>query len=181
MNNQKEFQIHRLTHPRDDACGIQSYYTQSVGPGNYVTNNLVPPAPHVNKLASEQPVVYPREGYGLNTPFIDTDSIIKNHPGFKSNRCSTRTQSRPFLTVPYMAGGRGNTDVESALLHSSQVRMGKECGTVTESEFDQQWVPMIPILRDNIQKPSNLIPEVAAKGWIHGGLPTRSYMTDTNC
>ena len=80
-----------------------------------------------------------------------------------------------------MAGGRGNPDVESLLIHSEQVRMGKECGTVTEQFFDQQYVPMIPLLKANVQKPSNLIEESAAPGWIHGGIPTRSYLRDVNC
>jgi hypothetical protein len=59
--------------------------------------------------------------------------------------------------------------------------MGKECGTVTEQFFSQQYTPMIPILKENVQKPSNLVPEVAASGWIHGGIPTRSYLRDVNC
>ena len=33
------FQVNRLTHTRDDACGIKSYYSQSVGPGKYLTTN----------------------------------------------------------------------------------------------------------------------------------------------
>jgi hypothetical protein len=26
-----------------------------------------------------------------------------------------------------------------------------------------------------------LIPEVAASGWVHGGIPSRSYLRDVNC
>jgi len=61
------------------------------------------------------------------------------------------------------------------------VRMGKECGTVTETFFTQQYEPLIPILKANIQKPSNLITEVAASGWVRPGIPTRSYLRDVNC
>lgn len=174
-------QVNRLTRSRDDVCGVQTYYAQSAGPGRYTTTNLVPRPAEVNNAALNQLLVYPREGVGFNNAAIDTDSIIKNQAGFKNNRCSTRAQSRPFLTVPYMAGGRGNPEIESLLTHSEQVRTGKECGTVSEEMFDQQWTPMIPMLKNNIQKPSNLIPEVAAKGWIHGGIPTRAYMRDINC
>jgi hypothetical protein len=80
-----------------------------------------------------------------------------------------------------MAGGRGNQDVESFLLHSEQVRMGKECGTVTEQFFDQQYTPMIPLLSKNVQNPNNLVEEVASPGWVRGGLPSRSYLRDVNC
>jgi len=80
-----------------------------------------------------------------------------------------------------MAGGRGNPDVESLLLHPEQVRLGKECGTVTENFFDGQFTPMIDMLKKNIQNPKNLIPEVAANGWIRGGVPSREYVRDLNC
>lgn len=173
--------INRMTHARDDLCGIQSYYSQSIGPGRYITTNLVPRASGVNPLAVEQLLVYPREGYGYNNAQIDADSIQRLQPGFKNNRCLTRSQARPFLTVPFMAGGRGNQDVESFLLHSEQVRMGKECGTVTEQFFDQQYTPMIPLLSKNVQDPNNLVQEVAASGWVRGGLPSRSYLRDVNC
>jgi len=173
--------INRMTHSRDDLCGIQSYYSQSIGPGRYITTNLVPKASGVNPLAVEQLLIYPREGYGWNNAQIDADSIQRLQPGFKNNRCLTRSQARPFLTVPYMAGGRGNQDVESFLLHSEQVRMGKECGTVTEQFFDQQYTPMIPLLSKNVQDPQNLVQEVAASGWVRGGLPSRSYLRDVNC
>ncbi len=80
-----------------------------------------------------------------------------------------------------MAGGRGNPDVESLLMHSEQVRVGKECGTVTETAFDGVFTPMISSLKQNIQNPKHLIPEVAAGGWIRGGIPSREYIRDANC
>jgi hypothetical protein len=174
-------EINRLTHSRDDLCGIQSFYSQSVGPGRYLTTNLVPKATGVNPMAVDQLLIYPREGYGYNNASIDADSILRNQIAFKNNRCQTRPQSRPFLSVPYMAGGNPSRDVETLLMHSEQVRMGKECGTVTEQFFSQQYTPMIPIVKQNIQNPKNLVPEVAAEGWIHGGIPTRSYLRDVNC
>lgn len=175
------FELNRLTHTRDDLCGIESYFRQSVGPGNYMITNLVPDARKVNPLGTEQLLIYPKEGYGYNNKEIDVDSVLRNQPEFKNNRCNIRPQARPFLSVPYMGTGRGNPDVESNLLHSEQVRQGKECGTVTEEFFTGQYTPLIPTLKDNIQNPKNLVPEVAASGWIHGGIPTRSYIRDVNC
>jgi hypothetical protein len=40
---------------------------------------------------------------------------------------------------------------------------------------------MVASLADNIQNPKNLIPEVAAAGWMRAGIPSRSYMRDINC
>lgn len=174
-------EIYRLTHTRDDKCGIEQYFGQSVGPGNYATTNLVPDARKVNPMASQNVMLFPREGFGYNNNNIDSDSILRNQPEFKNKKCLIRQQARPFLTVPFMGGGRGNPEVESYLLHSEQVRQGKECGTVTEQEFTQQYTPLIPLVKENIQNPKNLVPEVASPGWIHGGLPTRSYIRDVNC
>lgn len=172
--------INRLTHTRDDACGIASYYSQSVGPGKYNTMNLVPQAERVNPLSIPNVLIYPREGFGANNKEIDAESILKNQPEFKNNRCLIRNQARPFLTVPYMGTGRGNPDVESMLIHAEQVRQGKECGTVSEQGFDGVFEPLIQPVRENIQKPCNLVPEVAASGWIRGGLPSRNYVRDVN-
>ena len=174
-------QVNRLTHTRDDACGIDQYYSQSVGPGRYAVTNLVPSAKEVNPLAVNEFLMYPREGFGANNAAIDSESVLKNQPEFKNNRCIVRAQARPFLGVPYMGGGRGNADVESLLLHSEQVRQGKECGTVTEQSFDGVFTPMIPNLKNNIQKAQNLITEDASPGWIRGGLPSRAYIRDVNC
>jgi hypothetical protein len=174
-------QINRLTHPRDDGCGIEQYYKQSVGPGSYTTTNLVPAARDVNPLAAQNLLIYPREGFGANNAFIDAESVLKNQPEFNNNRCNIRAQARPFLSVPYMGSGRGNADVESLLLHSEQVRQGKECGTVTEQQFDGVFTPQIPVVKNNIQKPENLIEEMASPGWIRGGVPSRNYVRDVNC
>jgi hypothetical protein len=47
----EQMDINRLTKTRDDLCGIQQYYTQSLGPGKYTVTNLVPDAREVNPLA----------------------------------------------------------------------------------------------------------------------------------
>ena len=174
------FDVNRSTKTKDDNSGIQQYYTQSITAGKYYTTNLVPDARDVNPLAIDNLNVYAREGFGLNNHSIDADSVLRNQAEFKNNRCNIRAQARPFLAVPYMGGGRGNPDVESLLLHSEMVRQGKECGTVTEMQFDGVFQPLIPSVKANIQNPKYLIPEVAASGWVRGGLPSRSYIRDAN-
>ena len=66
--------INRLTHTRDDACGIASYYSQSVGPGAYNTMNLVPDSRRVNPMSIDNLIMYPREGFGANNMEIDSES-----------------------------------------------------------------------------------------------------------
>lgn len=176
-----QMEINRLTNVKDDLCAVKQYYKQSAGPGAYAVEYLVPDARNVNPLSVENLIMYPREGFGYNNKNINADSILRNQPGFLSKRCSTREQARPFLSVPYMGGGRGNAEVETQLQHSEYSRMGKACDTVTETFFSQQYTPLVPTLAASIQDPKNLIPEDAAKGWIRGGLPSREYIRNVNC
>ena len=177
----EQMEINRLTNVKDDLCAVKQFYKQSSGPGNYATTYLVPDARVVNPLSVESLVMYPRDGFGYNNKSINADSILRNQPGFMSKRCSTRQQARPFLSVPYMGGGRGNAEVETELQHSEFSRMGKACDTVTETFFANQYTPLVPSLAASIQDPKNLVPEVAAKGWIRGGLPSREYVRNVNC
>jgi hypothetical protein len=135
----------------------------------------------VNPLSVDSLLIYPREGFGGNNVSIDAESVLKNQPEFKNNRCLIRAQARPFLTVPYMGTGRGNPDAESLLIHSEQVRQGKECGTVAEQGYDGVFTPLIQTIKENIQNPQHLVPEVAANGWIRGGIPSRQFVRDENC
>lgn len=174
-------ELNRLANVKDDVCAVQQRTFQSEGPGAYSLTNLVPDARKVNPLAVQNLLIYPREGYGINNKNVNSDSILRNQEGFTSKRCNTRIQARPFLSVPFMGGGRGNTDVETLLQHSEYSRMGKACDTVTEEFFSQQFTPLVPSLAATIQNPKNLIPEVAANGWVRGGLPSREYLRDVNC
>ena len=97
-----DFDINRLSRVRDDLCGIEQYYKQSIGPGDYMVTNLVPDARRVNPLSVDQLLIYPREGYGLNNKSIDADSILRNQPeelGNGSRGCwlGPWRHSQPFI------------------------------------------------------------------------------------
>jgi hypothetical protein len=89
-------------------------------------------------------------------------------------------QSRPFATVPYMGRGRGQPDIESGLIYSDWARIERPCGTVTETFFSNQFTPLVPHLSAHIQNPRNLVEEVAASGWVRGGIPCRQYVRSLN-
>ncbi len=175
------FKINGFTREHDDVCSYNHDYRESVGPGKYAVTNLIPDRDSVIPQALSNPTIIAAEGFGVDMQSIDSDSILRNEPILEGrSRCPLRVQSRPFATVPYMASGRGNQELESRLQQSEFVRTGKECGTVTETFFATQFYPLIPHLQSNIQNPRNLVPEVAAKGWIHGGIPSRQYVRDLN-
>jgi hypothetical protein len=177
-----EFKVNGFTRERDDVCSYNHEYRESVGPGRYAVTNLVPDRAKTVPQALSNPTVIAAEGYGIDQTDIDSDSVLRNNPTLEGrSRCPLRVQSRPFATVPFMGRGRGNQELESRLQQSEFVRTGKECGTVTENFFDTQFTPLIPHLQANVQNPKNLVPEVAADGWIRGGIPSRQYVRDLNC
>jgi hypothetical protein len=175
------FQVNQFTRVHDDSCGVDAFYRQSVGPGFYRTMNLVPQANDVVPKALDNPTIIAKEGYGLTPASIDKDSILRNHMIQTSGqKCPINLQSRPFLTVPFMGRGRGEAELEAKLQQSEYVRTGKDCGTVTDKPFAGQFTPLLPHVERNIQNPVHIVPEVAASGWIRGGIPSRQYVRDLN-
>ena len=177
-----EFVINEFTRTWDDKCEVAQNIRDSWGPGKYQVTNLVPTQESASKVEYPNPTMLGREGFGYNNQQIDSDSRLRNEatPAGRQ-RCPLHVQSRPFATVPFMGNGRGNPDVESSLIYSEFARVERPCGTVTETFFDGQFTPLVPHLARHIQNPKNLIPEVAAAGWIRSGIPSRQYVRDLNC
>jgi hypothetical protein len=177
-----DFVINSFTRARDDGCEVMQQYQDSTGPGNYFVTNLTPSQEKVQTTELPNPTLLGREGFGYNNKQIDQDSKLRTNPVQEGRlRCPLHIQSRPFATVPYMGRGRLNADVESGLIYSEFARVERPCGTVTETFFDGQFVPLVPHLAKHIQNPANLIPEVASSGWVRSGIPSRQYIRDLNC
>lgn len=175
------FQVNQFTRVHDDQCGIDAFYRQSVGPGFYHLTNLVQAPSDVLPKAHDNPTIIAKEGYGIVPSNIDKESILRNHAVLTGpQRCPIRAQTRPFLTVPYMGRGRGEAVLEAKLQQSEFVRSGKDCGTVTDKPFAGQFTPLLPHVERNIQNPAHIVPEVAASGWVRGGIPSRQYIRDLN-
>jgi hypothetical protein len=175
------FQVHGLTRTVDDACAMTAQTKQSRAVGQYYVTNLNPCDPtNVYNTVIDNPAVLVKDGYGIHPTIIDTDSTLRNHPVWSHRECELRPQPRPFLSVPFMGRGRGDAELEARMQQSQVVRVSKDCGTVTEQQFDV-FTPLIPKLQQSIQDPKNLVQETAAQGWIRGGLPSRAYMRDLNC
>jgi hypothetical protein len=178
------FQIQQFTRVHDDPCDQTVQNRESAGPGAYFMTNLVPVAQQAFSVAYQQPAVPAAAGYGWSAAAIDADSVLRNHAiQTNSPHCPIRgrVQARPFVSVPYMGRGRGEAELESRLQMSEFVRQGKDCGTVSDKFYENQFTPMIPYVAANVQNPVHLIPEVAARGWVHGGIPSRQWVRDQNC
>lgn len=178
------FQIQQFTRVHDDPCDQAVQNRESTGPGAYQVTSLLPAATTAAATAYAQPVVPLTTGYGWSASHIDADSVLRNHAmQTNSPHCPLRgrVQARPFMTVPFMGRGRGDADVESRLTMPEFVRMGKDCGTLSDTFYSGQFTPLIPYVAANIQNPVHLIPEVASAGWVRAGVPSRQWVRDLNC
>jgi hypothetical protein len=179
------FQTFQFTRIHDDPCDQTVQNKERLGPGAYQTTNLVPAAPSVMAQAYSQQVVSPvAAGYGWSAAAIDVDSVLRNNSmQTNSPHCPVRgrVQARPFVTVPYMGRGKGEADLETKLQRAPIMRQGKDCGTISDTFYENQFTPMIPYVAQNVQNPVHLIPEVASQGWVRAGIPSRQWVRDQNC
>ena len=178
------FQIQQFTRVHDDPCDQAVQNKESGGPGSYQVTNLVPAQSEAYGIAYQQPAVPAAPGYGWSSSAIQMDSVLRNHAvQTNSPHCPlrARTQARPFVSVPYMGRGKGEAELESRLQQATYVRQGKDCGTISDLFYENQFTPLIPYMEKNVQNPVHLIPEAAASGWVRAGVPSRQWVRDMNC
>tara|TARA_B100001123_G_scaffold447883_1_gene606894 strand:- start:420 stop:1058 length:639 start_codon:yes stop_codon:yes gene_type:complete len=173
---------------QDDQCYVQWRMKNSQKPGNYMLNNYHScdcTAPANRNLALSQPTVNFQDGYGwtsINGCNIDADSKLRLNPAQLTNKnCKTVLNTRPYNTVPYMGRGVGNPKIELQLKEGTDTYQSRPCLDLTEENLtDYSFTPLVPNLKKNIQNPAHLIPEVADKGWVRGGIPSRLLIQDSN-
>lgn len=73
--------------------------------------------------------------------------------------------SSPFMNGPAVE----DKDTESKLIQSVPVRSKKECSTVSDKFFSNQFDPLLPSVRDEIKNVNNWV----HSDWTRGGDPTR--------
>ena len=107
--------------------------------------------------------------------YIDHSSKLRNgQSGYKITHEKPKSCSllnhRMFVGGPNKSAGNAgtmNTDVGS-MLQMGKIRE-KNSRQLTEKEFNN-FTPLIPYLKKNIQNPDHLVP----KYWVRGGMDTRS-------
>ena len=179
------FQIQQFTRIHDDPCYQDVQNRDRQGTGAYQLTNLYPASQDAVALAYQQPMVPASVGgFGWSAAQINADSLLRNHSvQTNSPHCPirSRTQARPFATVPYMGRGRGDAQMESQLQQPQWVRTDKSCGTISDAFYENQFTPMLDHVAQNVQNPVHLIPEVASVGWVRSGIPSRIWVRDQNC
>jgi hypothetical protein len=183
-NQVKPFAINGFTRMMYDSCAGNKEFQQEIGPGNYRLSNYhscVCRASNVENVSLSQPQVYYKDGVGwagMDGCTVDADSKLRITDGnlLTHFKCKNQLWQRPYLTIPYMGRGSGNPCVETILKPGEDTSQQKPCNVLAGNERNNNFIPLIPCIKDNIQKPEHLIPDSALTGWVRGGLPSRQIV-----
>ena len=184
-NCSKKFNIQGLTRLREDSCYLDVHNKHAEAPGKYMTSNFHDckcNAPFTQELSLQQPVINFKDGYGWTSNKgcnIDSDSKLRNASNLTNPRVIQQLHQRPYLTVPYMGRGEGNTCVESSLRSSETTVQRRPCNTLSGIYIDR-FTPQIPCVRDTIQNPTHIIPEDNKSDWVRGGQPSRQIVRNAD-
>ncbi len=105
--------------------------------------------------------------------YINVNTSLRNgimtHDGHR-NQLDTRL----FPGAPFLAQGQSilkNPDLSSKLMQAQHTRSNKSQGSMVDVSIDN-FVPLLPCIKNNIQNPDHIIPEY----WVRGGMSTRSVI-----
>ena len=172
-----------LTRISNDKCGLsekdmqnqnfakystQSYFEKDCGMTNPI--NFATSQPFINYTGSHE--------VGIGGCNIDTNSKLKIGTIQTSTKSRISLQQRPFLTVPYLGRGPSKPVEESQLQQGGYLGNKKSCKTIMEKSLRDEQMELVPSLKASIQNPVNICEDVAAEGWIRGGLPSRELSRD---
>mgnify|MGYP003976089791 CR=1 FL=1 len=176
MGSVYNYKFDNLTHSMNDECATTAREMQNNSFGSYMTTNFFESSKCMKNpinFATSQPAVFYNGGHEGSCD-VDVNSQLKlggiqTHP-----KCKISLLQRPFATVPYLGKGPHNPELEAELQQGKFISERKSVSTVSDKNtLEYQYTPQVPSLSASIQNPSNLVEEVAAEGWIRGGVPTK--------
>lgn len=183
--NPPSLRFHNQTRLETESCFQTMKERQSQQVGIYSMSNFhdcEPLTPMTRQMSLEQPTVNYRDGYGWTTltgSNIDNDSELRNARNLTNPRLIVRSQTRPYLTVPYMGRGQGDVCVESRLITGEPDNNRRPCNVLSGVQIDR-FDPQVPCIKDNVQNPVHIIPEDSKADWVRGGQASRSLIRNTD-
>jgi hypothetical protein len=122
----------------------------------------------LQKMAAECPNLHFRNGYGYaNACTVDADSAMRFQT-MTHGQERRQLNVRPFTAVPDMSRGCPMPDVESRLKDSQDTTVLRQCGRITEADFNR-FTPLIGCVQD-------FVDGYAANNRFPVGEDTREHM-----
>ncbi len=168
------------TRPKADSRQIQYDSADNFAQQKYYLTTSPPAAPcqdpsKTGNFASQFVTMNYTGNYG-NTAAggCDVDlysRLMLGDPNTQRPKGNQQVFPRAWSSSPFMANGAPteDKDTESKLIQSMPVRSRKECSTVTDKFFSNQFDPLIPEVKNEIQNVNNWV----HSDWTRGGDPTR--------
>lgn len=177
-----DYTFYNLSRVGDDATDQSQRTIQNAQYNSYMLENYRPACPMKNALdfATSQVNVNVNGSYsvGIGGCNIDTNTDL-THPGLVHPRCKISLVQRPFATVPFLGRGKSDPVLEAQIQQGDLANNRKSLFPSSEISYTPYYnTPMIPSLSATITNPANLIEDVAADGWIRGGLSSRELIRD---
>jgi hypothetical protein len=169
-----------------DSCNVSQTDIQNVSSCNYMTQNYFAAdcsMKNVKALATTQPGIMYNGGFNSSScgSNIDDSSklligTIQTHP-----KCHIDLFQRPFATVPYLGRGSVNPVIESQILQGEQIVNKRSTNNLSEKSYIKyHQTPLLPAIKERLNKSSNKIENDASNGWIRGGVPSRELTRDND-
>lgn len=173
--------FYSATRPKADVRQIQYDAADNLAQQSYQLKPSGCQTPSATGNFASQFVTMNWTGNFGNTPAggCDVDlysRILLGDPNTQREKGHQQTFARPWASTPFMNGvSPADRDTETKLIQSQPVRQRKECSTVTDKFFSNQFDPLLPSVKREIANPDNWIMQGA-----RGGAPTRILHQNVN-
>ena len=156
--------------PDQTQTNIQNTRFGSYSVANYFSNYT---SDAQVQFASQHPG-FVASNLGVASSVIDVESNLINKSVKERSTEKIQLFQRPFLTVPYLGKGGGDTTLESQLQQGEMIRNVKSMYAVPENTYVQTY-PLHQDLLSQVTNPATSVEEVAMNGWVRGGASSREY------
>ena len=163
----------------NDNTAIDQRNIQNMNNTTHHLENFYPACP-MNKamdFALNQPNVFYKGGHegGVKGCEIETNNELK-YTHISRPACKLTLATRPFLTVPYLGRGLGDSDAEFQLRCGENALNKKTVNNTMEQNFAEHHnYPLINSLQQSVNNTAYLIESDAMDGWTRGGMSAREH------
>ena len=163
----------------NDNTAVDQRHLQNMHNTNYNLENFYPACP-MNKakdFALNQPNVFYKGSHegGIKGCEIETNNELK-YTHISRPACKLTLNARPFLTVPYLGRGLGDTDDEFKLRTGQCDLNKKTVNNTMELNFSEHHnYPLMESMQDYVNNPAYKIENDAMEGWTRGGMSAREF------
>ena len=171
------FELHKNSNLFYDNCNLN--YKDNVN--KTISNYFIKPIDHITKgdvscIELSQPIIQSNNAPGWNEKnmnLIDVDSSFRNSARLTNVREIHQLNHDQYFNVPYLARGKGDSNLESKLRTGEEASQPKSCNSFAGEDMSEyNFTPLLDNVKEK-QNPAHIIPEMCNKVWKRGGVSSR--------